>query len=109
MWGRNTKYNKRGQAIMGYYSMNNGWHKYGNENLNLTDEQKSQWNKIATNGEGNLKTANDSINYYVRQVHRLQQERSNQVNTDLEQIKKVLTPAQYTQFLEKLVTGNPNN
>ena len=88
--------------------MDNGWHKYGNKNLNLSTEQKTKWDQVAKQGSQNAKISTDSLNYYVRQVQRLQREKSNQVNSDLERIKGILTPEQYTQFLEKLVTGNPN-
>ncbi len=98
-----------GPGMMGGYWMDNGWHRYGNQNLNLTQDQQSQWNNTYTQGKASQQAINDSINYYVAQIKRLERAKSPLVQDDLNQIKQILTPDQYTQFLEKLVTGNPGN
>ena len=108
MWDSASNGYGYGPGMMGGYWMDNGWHQYGNKNINLSNEQKTKWDQVAQQGSQNAKISTDSLNYYVRQVQRLQREKSNQVNSDLERIKGILTPEQYTQFLEKLVTGNPN-
>lgn len=103
MWGGNGY----GPGMMGGYWMDNGWHDYGKSSLNLNKGQQQQWSNVANNGRQNQKAVNDSINYYVKEIQRLQKAKSSMVQTDLNEIKKVLTPQQYTQFLEKLVSGNP--
>ena len=94
--------------MMGGYWMDNGWHQYGQRSLNLNSQQQNQWNDIANKGRVNQQAVNDSINYYVNEIKRLQKNKSSMIQTDLNQIKQVLTPTQYTEFLQKLVTGNPN-
>lgn len=106
MWGNNNDY-CYGPGMMGGYWMDNGWHHYGQSSLNLNQQQKEQWNNVANKGRVNQQAVNDSINYYVNEIKRLQKNKSDMIQTDLNQIKQILTPAQYTQFLEKLVTGNP--
>ena len=85
---------------------NSDWHKSTQSSLNLTQEQKNQWNNVTTQSQPSQQAINDSINYYVSQVQRLQKNRSSLVQSDLNRIKGILTPAQYTQFLEKLVAGD---
>ena len=108
MWNNNNNDYCYGPNMMNGYWMDNGWHKYGQSSLNLTSQQQEQWNHVANNGRVNQQAVNDSINFYVSQIKRLQKEKSTYIQADLNQIKQVLTPAQYTQFLEKLVSGNPN-
>ncbi len=98
-----------GPGMMGGYWMDNGWNNYGHKNLNLTQQQQSQWDNTVTQGRNNQQAINDSINYYVNEIKRLQRAKSPMVQDDLNQIRQILTPQQYTQFLEKLVTGNPND
>ena len=108
MWNNGDNDYCYGPNMMGSgYWMDNGWHRYGQNSLNLTEQQQEKWNNLANNGRINQQAANDSINYYVAQIKRLQKTKSTMIQSDLNQIKSVLTPAQYTQFLEKLVTGNP--
>ena len=108
MWNNNNNDYCYGPNMMGGYWMDNGWHKDGQSSLNLNNEQKEQWNNVANQGRVNQQAVNDSINFYVNQIKRLQKTKSVFIQADLNQIKQVLTPAQYTQFLEKLVSGNPN-
>lgn len=112
MWGDN---NNRGGDDGGYYMGpgmmwgnwgNSDWHKNTQSSLNLTQEQKSQWNSVVKQSYPSQQSINDSINYYVKQVQRLQHTHSTLVQSDLNRIKKILTPQQYTTFLEKLVAGN---
>ena len=84
---------------------NNDWHRNTQSSLNLTQQQSNQWNNVRTQSQPSQQAINDSINYYVRQVQRLQKAKSNLVQSDLNRIKGILTPQQYTEFLEKLVGG----
>ena len=107
MWNNDDNDYCYGPNMMGGYWMDNGWHQYGQSSLNLTQQQQQNWNNVANNGRVNQQAVNDSINFYVNQIRRLQKAKSDMVQADLDAIKEVLTPAQYTQFLEKLLTGNP--
>lgn len=104
MWGGNGGY-YMGPGMMDGYWMDHDWHRHARSSLNLSKQQESQWDNVAQQGRSNQKAVNDSINYYVQQIQRLQKAKSDMVQQDLQQIKQVLTPEQYTQFLEKLVAG----
>ncbi len=84
---------------------NSDWHQQTQSSLNLTSEQTNKWNNITTQSQPSQQVINDSINYYVRQIERLQKNKSSLVQSDLNRIKTILTPEQYTQFLERLVAG----
>ena len=107
-WSSGSGSGSWGPGMMGYW-MDHGWNDYGKSKLNLTQQQQSQWDNTVSQGRTSQQAINDSINYYVNEIHRLQQAKSPLVQDDLNQIRQILTPQQYTQFLEKLVTGNPND
>ncbi|MGL4292633.1 MAG: hypothetical protein ACRCSQ_03520 [Bacteroidales bacterium] len=82
---------------------NDNWQKQTRSSLNLTTEQQRKWDDIRSNGQQNQQAVNDSISRYAKEIYRLQQNRSNMVQQDMSLIKQILTPEQYTLFLEKLV------
>ena len=104
MWGDNDSW--MGPGMMWGNWHNGDWHKKAKSSLNLTQQQSSQWDNVVQQSSQNQQAVNDSIKYYVSQIRRLQRDHSGRVQQDLNQIKQILTPEQYTQFLEQLVTGN---
>lgn len=104
MWNDGYGYGCSGPGMMWGNWGNNDWHKQTQSKLGLNQNQVSQWNNVTNSGQSRDKVTNDSIEYYVNQIRRLQREKSNNVQSDLNQIKQILTPEQYTQFLQELVT-----
>lgn len=104
MWNDGYGYGCYGPGMMWGNWGNHDWYKQTQSRLGLNQNQVSQWNRVTSNGQSRDKVSNDSIEYYVNQIRRLQRERSNNVQSDLNQIKQILTPQQYTQFLQELVT-----
>ncbi len=106
MWGGyyNNGYNNSGYypGMMGCWG-DDDWNNDTKSSLNLTTEQSNRWDNARSTGLINQQAVNDSISYYARQVHRLQQNKSAYVQQDMSYIKQILSPEQYTQFLERLI------
>lgn len=103
MWNDGYGHGYMGPGMMWGNWGNNDWHKQTQTKLGLNQNQVSQWNKVTQNSQAQQKVANDSIEYYVNQIRRLQKDKSDKVQSDLNQIKQILTPEQYTQLLQELV------
>ncbi|MGL5635924.1 MAG: hypothetical protein ACRCX5_02850 [Bacteroidales bacterium] len=104
MWNDNNGYGCYGPGMMWGNWGNHDWHKQAQSNLKLNQGQVSNWNNVISKSAQNQKAADDSIQYYVSQIRRLQKNKSDMVQEDLNQIKQTLTPDQYTQLLQELVT-----
>lgn len=104
MWNDANGYGCYGPGMMWGNWGNNDWHKQIQSNLKLNQNQVSSWNNVISRSSQNQKAADDSIQYYVNQIRRLQKNKSDMVQQDLNQIKQTLTPEQYTQLLQELVT-----
>ena len=106
MWNNDDNDYCYGPNMMGGYWMDNGWHKYGQSSLNLTQQQQEQWNKVSDNGRANQQAVNDSINYHCNEIRRFPKAKTSMAPSDFIAIKTFLPPDQYTQFLLHLVTVN---
>lgn len=104
MWNDGNGYGCYGPGMMWGNWGNHDWHKQAQSNLKLNQSQVSNWNNVISKSAQNQKAADDSIQYYVNQIRRLQKSKSDMVQEDLNQIKQTLTPEQYTQLLQDLVT-----
>lgn len=104
MWGGDYDSDNNGWYCPGEMGCwgNDDWNNRTKSDLNLTTQQQSSWDNARSSGIANQQLINDSIAYYARQVSRLQRNKSSYVQSDMNYIKQILTPDQYTRFLEKL-------